>query len=368
MPSQRQAMIWTGIIALVVLFLWLLSGILLPFVAGLALAYFLDPLADKLESYGLSRLSAVIIISVVSFVGFAAVAIVILPLLYQQTVALVEALPDIANGARALLVELSKGKLAHLFVGSSEIKKAVSGATGGGLSWLLSYLPAIGTQGLALIGLLSLMFITPVVAFYMLLDWDKMVERVDSLLPQDHAETIRGIATEINEVLAGFLRGQGLICLFLGIFYAVGLTVVGLRFGLVIGIVTGVLSFVPYLGTVSGFVSSVAVACFQFWPDYTMVLVVVGVFVLGQFIEGNILQPKLVGSKVHLHPVWVIFAVLAFGALFGFVGALIALPIAAAIGVVARFAVRRYELSKLHLGKYADLGAPVISPQQGPDV
>ena len=368
MPSQRQAMIWTGIVVLVVAFLWLLSGILLPFVAGLALAYFLDPLADRLEARGLSRLSAVIIISVVSFIGFVAIAIVIFPLLYEQTVAFVEVAPEIDRGARAFLVELSRGKLAHLFGESAEIKKAVSGVAGGGISWMLSFLPTIGTQGLALIGLLSLIFITPVVTFYMLLDWDNMVARIDELLPHDHAETIRNLATEINEVLSGFLRGQGLLCLFLGVFYAAGLTLVGLRFGLVIGIVTGILSFVPYLGSIVGFVGSLAIACFQFWPDYRMIAVVIAVFILGQFIEGNILQPKLIGKKVHLHPVWVMFAVLAFGTLFGFVGALLALPLAAAIGVVARFTIRRYELSKLHLGKYAELGAPVTSPQDGPDV
>lgn len=362
MLSQRQAMIWTGIVVLVVLLLWLLSGILLPFVAGLALAYFLDPLADRLEARGLSRLSAVSIISVVSLIGFIAVALLIVPLLYQQTMAFIAIVPEIMKEGRALIVELSNGKLAHLFGNGADLKSAVGNATGGGFSWLLSFLPTIGTQGLALIGLLSLFFITPVVAFYMLLDWDNMIARIDELLPHDHAETIRGIAGEINEVLEGFLRGQGLICVFLGVFYAAGLSLVGLRFGLVIGIVTGVLSFVPYLGSIVGFVSSFALACFQFWPDYTMVALVVGVFVLGQFIEGNILQPKLVGKKVRLHPVWVMFAVLAFGTVFGFVGALLALPAAAAIGVIARFCVARYEKSKLHLGKN------VIAPKAGPDV
>ncbi|MDO8289420.1 MAG: AI-2E family transporter [Parvibaculum sp.] len=368
MILQRQTMIWIGVTFLCLILLWLLSGILLPFVAGLALAYFLDPLADRLEALGLSRLSAVTIISIVSLIGFVAVAIVIFPLLYQQTVAFIEVAPEIGRGARALLVEASKGKLANLFGESAEIKKAMSGVTGGGLSWVLSYLPTIGTQGLAFIGLLSLIFITPVVAFYLLLDWDNMVDRINELLPADHAEVIRSLATEINEVLSGFLRGQGLLCLFLGVFYAAGLTLVGLRFGLVIGIVTGILSFVPYLGSIVGFVGSVAIACFQFWPEYRMIAVVIAVFVMGQFIEGNILQPKLIGKKVRLHPVWVMFSILAFGTLFGFVGALLALPLAAAIGVIARFAIARYERSKLHLGKYADLGAPVISPQDGPDV
>ncbi|MGB3809716.1 MAG: AI-2E family transporter [Parvibaculum sp.] len=350
MSMQRQTAIWIGAILAFAFLLWLLSNILLPFVAGLALAYFLDPLADRLEERGLSRLMAATIISVVFTLLTVAVAIIILPLLYQQTIAFIEVLPSIVKGARTFLLEASDGKLARLLGQNAEIKKAVTDVAGGGISWFLSLLTSIGSQGLALVGLISLIVITPVVAFYMLLDWDRMIARVDELLPREHAETIRGLAREINEVLAGFLRGQGIVCLFLGVFYAVGLSVVGLRFGLVVGILTGILSFIPYLGTITGFVASVALACFQFWPDYTHIGLVVGIFVLGQFIEGNFLQPKLVGNKVRLHPVWVMFALLAFGSLFGFAGALLALPVSAAIGVIARFGISRYEQSKLYWG------------------
>lgn len=362
---KRQAMIWTGVVFAIAIFLWLLSGILLPFVAGLALAYFLDPLADRLEARGLSRMSAVSIISLVSLLIFVAVAVLIFPLLYQQAVAFIEIVPDLVRGGRKLLIEISNGKLASILGHSAEMKKAVGeAAAGGGLSWIVGFLPQIGSQGLALIGLMSLIFVTPVVTFYLLLDWDNMVDRIDQLLPHDHAETIRTLASEINDVLSGFIRGQGMVCLFLGVFYSVGLTLVGLRFGLVIGIVTGVLSFIPYLGTITGFISSVALACFQFWPDYTMIGLVVGVFIAGQFIEGNFLQPSLVGKKVRLHPVWVMFAILAFGTLFGFAGALLALPVAAAIGVLARFAIGRYETSKLHLGQ----AAAAANDAGGPDV
>ena len=198
------------------------------------------------------------------------------------------------------------------------------------------------------------------------LDWDRMVARIDQLLPRDHAETIRELAREINEVLEGFLRGQGLVCLFLGVFYGTGLSLVGLKFGLVVGILTGVLSIIPYLGTITGFVVSTALACFQFWPDYTLIGVVIGIFVAGQFIEGNFLAPKLVGDKVRLHPVWVMFSLFAFGSLFGFVGALLALPVAASIGVLARFAVSRYEHSPLYRGARRPLPAPDSQPD--PDV
>jgi len=363
MSVQRQTAIWIGGILVFVLMLWLLKGILLPFVAGLAVAYFLDPFADKLEERGLSRLMATALISIGFTILVLAVAILFLPLLYQQTVAFIDVLPSIVTGARSALNELSHGKLAHLLGSNSDVQNAVREMASGGLSWLLSILPSIGSQGLALVGLISLIVVTPVVAFYMLLDWDRMIARLDDLLPREHAETIRALAREINEVLAGFLRGQGLVCLFLGSFYAIGLSAAGLTFGLVVGIITGVLSFIPYLGTVTGFVVSVTLACFQFWPDYVHIGIIIGIFVVGQFIEGNFLQPKLIGSKIRLHPVWVMFALFAFGTLFGFVGALLAVPVAAALGVLARFAVGRYEHSRLYWGRETPHAA---APHAGP--
>lgn len=365
MSVGRQTAIWIGGILVFVLMLWLLKGILLPFVAGLAVAYFLDPFADRLEARGLSRLTATAVISILFTILAIGVAIVLLPLLYQQAVAFIEVLPNIVAGARSVLNDLSQGKLAELLGDHSDLQKAVREVASGGLTWLLGLLPSIGSQGLALVGLISLIVVTPVVAFYMLLDWDRMVARIDELLPRDHADTIRALAREMNEVLAGFIRGQGLVCLFLGTFYATGLSLAGLKFGLVVGIATGILSFVPYLGTITGFVVSTALAFFQFWPDYTSIAIIVGIFVVGQFIEGNFLSPKLVGDKVRLHPVWVMFALFAFGALFGFVGALLALPVAAAIGVLARFAVARYEQSPLYWGRSGP--RPVAGPKPDAD-
>ncbi|HUD52728.1 AI-2E family transporter [Parvibaculum sp.] len=365
MSIQRQTAIWIGGVIVFALMLWLLKGILLPFVAGLAVAYFLDPFADRLEARGLSRLMATTVISVFFTVVVLAVAILFLPLLYQQTIAFIDVLPNIVTGARSALNDLSHGKLAHLIGSNSDVQKAVREVASGGLSWLLSLLPTLGSQGLALVGLISLIVVTPVVAFYMLLDWDRMVARLDELLPREHVETVRGLAREIDEVLAGFLRGQGLVCLFLGTFYAVGLSAAGLTFGLVVGIMTGILSFIPYLGTVTGFVVSVMLACFQFWPDFVSIGIVIGIFVAGQFIEGNFLQPKLIGDKIRLHPVWVMFALFAFSSLFGFVGALLAVPVAAAIGVLARFGVASYEHSRLYRG--AEMPRPATAEAAGRD-
>jgi len=197
---------------------------------------------------------------------------------------------------------------------------------------------------------MSLLIITPVVGFYMLLDWDKLVATIDSLVPLRHRETVRMLAREIDAALAGFLRGQSLVCLFLGFWYGSGLSLIGLNFGLLIGITAGLLSFIPYIGSLTALVLSSAVALVQGWPDWHLLAMALGVFLTGQFLEGNILSPKLVGDSVGLHPVWLIFALLAFGSLFGFTGLLVAVPFAAATGVVLRFAVRRYRESKLYRG------------------
>lgn len=351
MTIQRQAIIWALVIAVFAVLLWLLKGILLPFVAGMAIAYFLDPLADRLEKYGLSRLAATALITVFFLIVAIVLLIVLVPVLYNQLIALVEVMPRLLLRGQEWLVTVGDGRLGRLLgVQGADVEQAISANLGGSLDWLVKFISSLGTQGLQIVALISLVVVTPVVAFYLLLDWDRMVEKIDGLLPRDHQETIRRLAREINEVLAGFIRGQVIVCVVLGLIYAVGLTLVGLRFGLIVGIMAGIISFIPYLGTIIGFVVGVALALFQFAPDYISVGLVVGVFAIGQFIEGNFLSPKLVGDRVKLHPVWVMFAIFAFAALFGFVGALLALPVAAALGVIARFGIAQYRASRLYLG------------------
>jgi predicted PurR-regulated permease PerM len=200
------------------------------------------------------------------------------------------------------------------------------------------------------VNLLSLLVVTPIVAFYLLTDWDRMVARVDSWLPRQHVETLRGLAREMNDAMAGFIRGQAVVCLLLGLFYAVGLSLAGLNFGLLIGLAAGILSFIPYVGSFVGFVLSIGIAIVQFWPNWIHIAVVVAIFAAGQFMEGNFLSPKLVGNRVGLHPVWLMFALFAFGYLFGFAGLLMAVPLAAATGVLTRFALRKYLSSPFYLG------------------
>lgn len=198
--------------------------------------------------------------------------------------------------------------------------------------------------------LVALLLITPIVAFYLLRDWDRLIEQADRLLPPAYAEVIRAQVRAVDRTLAGFVRGVGTVCLFLGVFYATGLTLVGLDFGLLIGLGAGLISFVPYIGATIGAIASVGLALLQF-DGYLMAAVVAAIFFSGQFIEGNILQPTLVGDRVGLHPVWVIFALLAGGALLGFVGVLVAVPAAAVIGVGVRFFVGQYRAKVLGEGE-----------------
>jgi predicted PurR-regulated permease PerM len=217
-------------------------------------------------------------------------------------------------------------------------------------------LNSVLASSMRLIDVLVIVVVTPVVAFYLLLDWDHFTSRIDSLLPRSHAPVIRRLAGEIDAVLAGFVRGQSTVCLLLGLFYALALMLVGLPYGFLIGIVAGILSFIPYVGSFVGGVMSIGVALFTFWGDPLWILAVAAIFAVGQFVEGNVLSPNLIGRSVRLHPVWLIFALSVFGSLFGFVGMLIAVPVAAALGVLTRFAVDRYLASPLYSGRRPDAG------------
>ncbi len=204
--------------------------------------------------------------------------------------------------------------------------------------------------GRAILDIIGLLVVTPVVAFYLLYDWDRMIAGIDNWMPRQHVETVRQIARDIDAAMAGFIRGQGSVCLLLGLFYAISLSLAGLNFGFLIGSVAGLISFIPYVGSIVGFVLAVGVALVQFWPEWIWIVVVAGIFAVGQFFEGNILQPRLVGSSVGVHPVWLMFALFAFGSLFGFVGMLVAVPVTAAIGVLVRFGIGKYMQSRIYAG------------------
>lgn len=351
MRISRETVFWLAGGALLLLLLWLLSDMLLPFVAGIALAYLLDPVADRLERLGLSRMLATAAI-LAAFFGVLLIAVLLLyPVLARQIAGLVRRLPGMIDQARDRLLPLIDSLLARAPEGSvAKVQEAASGQAEKAVELAVGFLGGLITSGAAIVDALSLIVITPVVAFYLIRDWDRLVHLVDDWLPRRHYDVLREQIREIDRVLAGFVRGQLTVCVILGAFYGIGLSLIGLEFGLVIGLVSGALSFIPFIGTMIGFVATAVIAVIQFWNEPWWIAAALAIFGIGQFLEGNVISPKLVGDKVGLHPVWLMFALLAFGSLFGFVGVFLAVPAAAVIGVLVRFGLGRYRLSPLYLG------------------
>lgn len=343
---KEQVKYW-GIAALVfLLLLWVLGDVILPFVIGGAIAYFLDPLADRLERIGLSRLMATVIISLAALMVFTLLLLLVLPMVIQQGAALIEAAPSYVDAFQNYI----NLHYPQLLDEQSTMRQTLNTVAAAVQDRASDFTDTILQSLFGVINAAIFIVVVPVVAFYMLLDWDRMIARVRSLLPREHAPTIYRLAGEINVALAGFIRGQLTVCIILGAWYGLSLMGVGLQYGLFIGVFAGMIAFIPYLGTFVGGVTSIGVALYQYWNDPFWIFLVIGIFVIGQMVEGNYLTPKLVGESVGLHPVWLLFALSAFGALFGFVGMLVAVPVSAAIGVICRFLVERYKDSRLYRG------------------
>lgn len=346
LPVRDQLKYWGAATAVFLIVLWFLGDVLLPFILGGAIAYFLDPVADRLERMGLTRALATACITVVALLIFVVMALLVVPTLVNQTVSLIEIAPQLTRDFTNFLTE----RFPSLLDQDSTLRSSLNsiGATiqerGG------QVLQTALASFASIINIILLFVIVPVVAVYLLLDWDRMVAGIDALLPRDHQPVIRQLARDIDKTLASFIRGMGTVCLILGTYYAIALMVVGLQFGLVVGFVAGLVTFIPYLGAILGGALAIGLALFQFWGDWVSIGLVAGIFALGQVIEGNVLTPKLVGNSVGLHPVWLILSLSVFGTLFGFVGMLVAVPVAAALGVVARFAVDQYQQSLLYKG------------------
>ncbi|RWK57149.1 AI-2E family transporter [Mesorhizobium sp.] len=363
---RRQIRFWLISAIVLAIFLYVFSGILLPFVAGMVLAYFLDPVADRLQRLGLSRLMATIVILFAFIVVLVLAFVILIPVLASQMADFASKLPEYLTRLQSLITSFDPRWLEEQFgVDANGLREGLNSLLTSGFGLLTTVFTSIWSSGVALVSVVSLFVVTPVVAFYMLLDWDRMVTIVDSWVPRDYVQTVRAIANDINTATAGFVRGQGTLCLVLGAMYATGLTLTGLNFAILIGLFAGLISFIPYVGSLTGLVLAVGVAFVQFWPDWTMVAAVAGVFFVGQFIEGNILQPRLVGKSVGLHPVWLMFSLFAFGALFGFVGLLIAVPASAAVAVLVRFAIARYLESPLYKGHNTEPVPPLPARRRG---
>lgn len=349
-PVKDQLKYWGIATALFMVALWYLGDVILPFVLGGAIAYFLDPVADRLERMGCSRALAATIITLFAGVIFIVLILLVVPTLINQAVSLFNIAPQLFSDLQVFLTE----RFPQIMDEGSTIRQSLIGlgetiqSKGGEL------LSTALSSASSIINIAVLFLIVPVVAFYLLLDWDNMTARVDTLLPRDHAPTVRHLAKEIDKTLAAFIRGMGTVCLVLGTYYAIALMLVGLQFGLVVGFIAGLITFIPYIGALVGGALAIGLGLFQFWGDWVSLGLIAGVFAIGQVIEGNVLTPKLVGNSVGLHPVWLLLSLSVFGSIFGFVGMLVAVPVAASLGVIIRFFVGQYLGSRLYSGIEVD--------------
>ena len=350
LPIRQQMTYWGVALAVLLVLMWYLGPVLLPFLVGAAIAYILDPLADRLEKLGLPRVVATTVITLIGLTVLVIAVAFLIPMLVQQTNALVRVAPDYFAALRAWLTARFPDMVAEggiIQTALVDMGEAIRSRGGELAQQVLGYIFGV-------VNAVVFIVVVPVVAFYLLLDWDNMVARIDEMLPREHVGRIRRIASEIDATLASFVRGQLTVCLILGTYYSVGLMLVGLQFGLVVGAIAGLITFIPYVGALIGGDLAIGLALFQFWGDWASIGLVAAIFASGQFLEGNILTPKLVGSSVGLHPVWLLFALAAFGSIYGFVGMLIAVPVAAALGVVARHGIAEYKSSLLYQGNPPD--------------
>lgn len=346
LPTSRHLRIW-GLVGLgFVLVLWLLGDVLLPFVLGAALAYFLDPVADRLQRLGLGRIGATVTISLVAVLVVVLSALLVIPLLAEQTSAMIAGLPEASES----LIALVNAQFPSLADADSVLRQSLRSLAEAVRARSGELANAVLGSARSVVDIVLLIVVVPVVTFYMLLDWDHLIARIDALLPREHAPVIRRLAAEIDRTISSFVRGMGTVCLLMGLFYSLGLMLVGLQFGLAVGLIAGLVTFIPYVGALVGGALALGIGLFQFWGDWVSLGLVAAVFAAGQALEGNVLTPKLVGGSVGLHPVWLIFALSVFGALFGFVGMLVAVPVAAVIGVLARFGTGLYLDSGLYRG------------------
>jgi predicted PurR-regulated permease PerM len=349
MSFTRPITFWIAMLAAVIAVVVLLREVLLPFVAGMVLAYLLDPLANRIERLGMNRLLATLTIIVLLVVAIIVLMVLTVPIIVSELASFIESFPLYVRRLHALAIDPSRPWLSRIVgEGLGQAERSLGELTTLASSWFGTFLRSIWSGGQALISVISLAVVTPIVACYLIYDWNRMIAAVDNWVPPARRETVRALAREVDDTIGGFVRGQSALCLILAVYYASALSLIGLKHGVLIGFAAGLISFIPYLGSFSGLVISTCVAVAQFWPNWTSILLVPAIFFIGQSLADYVLSPYFVGRRVHLSPVWVMFALFAFGYLFGFVGLLIAVPLAAAIGVLMRFALRQYYASPLY--------------------
>jgi predicted PurR-regulated permease PerM len=355
LPVKQQLTYWGLASVVFFLVLWFLAPVLAPFLVGGAIAYFMDPVADRLQRLGLSRAVATTVISLSALMVSVLLMLAVIPSLAAQLTALIDATPRIFQRLQTVLTE----QFPELLDENSVIRKTILSVGDNLRAWGTEAAKTVFTSALGVLNAVLFLVVVPVVAFYLLLDWDNMLARIDALLPRDHAPTVRMLAGRIDSVLAAFVRGQISVCIVLGVYYSVTLMLAGLEFGLVVGAIAGAITFIPYIGALVGGALAIGLALFQFWGDPISIGIIAAIFALGQLLEGNVITPRLVGDSVGLHPVWLLFALSAFGSVLGFVGMLVAVPVAAAIGVLARWGIEQYKDSLLYRGT-ANTAAPRV--------
>lgn len=341
--------IWILLLIAFVAVIILLRGILLPFVAAFILAYLLNPLANKIDRVGVGRLLATLAIVIPIVIMIVVLLVLTVPIIVRELTHFIENLPFYIRRLHALASSSSHPWVSKIIgEGLGEVEHSIGALTAQASEWFDTFLRSIWSGGQALISTLSLAVITPVIACYLLFHWNAMITAIDDWVPPAGRETVRTLAREIDDTIGGFVRGQSALCLILAVFYAAALHLIGLEHGALIGFAAGVIGFIPYVGSLLGLVVSTCIAIAQFWPDWTFIWLVPVVFIIGQSLGDYVLAPYLVSRRVHLNPVWVIFALYVFGYLFGFAGLMVAVPLAAAIGVLVRFALREYYASPLY--------------------
>ena len=345
-PRVHPLLFWLGLLLGLFLFLHLIRAILLPFVVGMAIAYILDPLADKLEAKGLSRTISTTLISTIFLVSTAILMTTLVPMLMDQLLTLAAELPRYISQARTTL----QPELMHLTrqfqLNNAQMTKEISDSLTNGIKGLAG---GLIQSSMTLLNLMALLVITPLVSFYLLRDWDKIMGEMDDLLPRRHAPVIREQCAVINRTLSAFVRGQLNVMLVLSIYYGIALSLAHLDYALVVALVAAVLIVIPYLGTIISGGIAIGIAYAQFGAT-TDTLIVLIIFVFGQSMEGYVLTPRLIGRSVGLNPLWIIFGMLSGAAIMGFVGTLIAVPVTAVCGVLIRFAIANYRDSALYRG------------------
>jgi predicted PurR-regulated permease PerM len=349
MRIARPATFWIAVSAIALVALVLLHQILLPFVVGALLAYLLVPVVDRLERLGIGRSFAALAVFVPLVAGFVAFLLVMLPAVIGEVRFFIEEFPRYVTRLQSLVTDASSpwlrsvmGDDLHIEQSSADVAKTM------GSTWLDGFLRSLWSSGMALVSLLSLLVVTPIIAIYLAIDWQRMIATVDGWLSPAYRDDVRALVREIHDTVAGFVRGQIVICLVLAVLYATALKLTGLNHAILIGITAGLISFVPYFGAATGIFVAVCVAIAQFWPNWVPAAVVAGIFIVGEMLADYVLSPRIIGRRVNLNPVWMMFALFAFGWLFGFIGVLMAIPMAASLGVILRFARRQSQASSGH--------------------